>query len=431
MLIEAKRRGCLREGAKMASLLSERDLLRSSKIFGRQGGSGPPFTGPSDVLYRLELLDRAGEAGFRADKLKNMGVDPAAARRVFRAAKQFESIAAEAPGRRGKKKTDEQDLLRVLFAGFPDRVARRKKKGKGAFLMVGGRGAVLAEDSVVRNADLILGLSVEGGRKGIHARSLIRMASMVESAWLEQDFPDLMRTEATLSFDEKRERVTGVERLLFDDLPLEERSLSGIDPVAAAGILVRAASERLEAALSLDPKTTAFLDRIRSVKTWMPELGMPAFGPDELRALLPEVCAGKKSFAETRKVPLLPLLKTRLGGSRLALLERHAPEMIAIPSGRKVPLAYEPGRPPMLSVRIQEVFGLMETPAVAGGKVRVLMDLLGPNMRTVQRTEDLKNFWNNTYNQVRKDLRPRYPKHEWPENPLEAKPSGGSSRRRR
>ena len=110
---------------------------------------------------------------------------------------------------------------------------------------------------------------------------------------------------------------------------------------------------------------------------------------------------------------------------QLQTIEREAPERIEVPSGSRIALHYEPGRPPILAVRIQEVFGLLETPRIAGGRVPVLMHLLAPNMRVAQVTDDLASFWANTYALVRKDLRARYPKHSWPEDPYTALPSGG------
>jgi ATP-dependent helicase HrpB len=114
---------------------------------------------------------------------------------------------------------------------------------------------------------------------------------------------------------------------------------------------------------------------------------------------------------------------------QLQAVEREAPERIEVPSGSKIALAYEPGRPPVLAVRIQEVFGLLETPRVAGGRVPVLLHLLAPNMRVTQVTDDLASFWASGYQMVRKDLRARYPKHAWPEDPFAAPPQRGAKRR--
>ena len=118
----------------------------------------------------------------------------------------------------------------------------------------------------------------------------------------------------------------------------------------------------------------------------------------------------------------MPIWKSLLTQAQRSALEREAPERLTVPSGSSIALAYEAGKPPVLAVRIQEIFGLKQTPRIAGGRVRVLLHLLGPNYRPQQITDDLESFWKNTYAEVRKELRRRYPKHAWPEDPTSAKP---------
>ena len=157
----------------------------------------------------------------------------------------------------------------------------------------------------------------------------------------------------------------------------------------------------------------------------MPELDLPAFDPEDLRRLLPGLvagAAGKRSFADLRRAPLLDVLRGALSWEQLQTLEREAPERLEVPSGSRIKVEYEPGRPPVLAARIQELFGLAETPRLAAGRIPVLMHLLAPNHRPQQVTLDLHSFWENTYPQVRKELQGRYPKHAWPDDPWTAKP---------
>jgi ATP-dependent helicase HrpB len=161
----------------------------------------------------------------------------------------------------------------------------------------------------------------------------------------------------------------------------------------------------------------------------MPELQLPAFKADQLRAILDEIALSCRSFDELHRGPWLELLKARLTYPQRESVERDAPERIGVPSGSRIGLVYEENRPPVLPVRIQEVFGLRETPRIAGGRVRVVLHLLAPNMRTQQITDDLESFWANGYPRVRKDLRARYPKHHWPEDPLTAEPTSRAKKR--
>jgi ATP-dependent helicase HrpB len=152
----------------------------------------------------------------------------------------------------------------------------------------------------------------------------------------------------------------------------------------------------------------------------MPDLELPTLDDAALAGLLPQVAAGCRSLAELRAGPWLNAMKGLFTWQQLQIIDREAPERIEVPSGSKIAVRYEPGQPPILAVRIQEVFGLHQTPRIAGGRVPVLMHLLAPNLRVAQVTGDLASFWANTYGLVRKDLRARYPKHAWPEDPYTA-----------
>jgi ATP-dependent helicase HrpB len=148
---------------------------------------------------------------------------------------------------------------------------------------------------------------------------------------------------------------------------------------------------------------------------------LPAVDEAALQERLPALCQGRRSFAELRAAPWLAALRGMFRFDQLQTLDREAPERLTVPSGRCLPLCYEPGKPPVLAVRIQEVFGWSQTPRIAGGRIAVLLHLLAPNMRPQQVTDDLGSFWDNGYPVIRKELRRRYPKHAWPEDPWSAR----------
>src|SRR5262249_43339920 len=151
----------------------------------------------------------------------------------------------------------------------------------------------------------------------------------------------------------------------------------------------------------------------------------------ELREVLTWLCHGCRSFADLRRADWLGALRGKLTHAQQQAVEREAPERLQVPSGSRLALRYEVVRPPVLAVRIQEVVGLTDTPRVAAGRVKVLLHLLAPNGRPQQVTDDLASFWANVYPQVRKELRARYPKHSWPDDPLTAAPERQPRRRRR
>ncbi|HVW00091.1 MAG TPA: ATP-dependent helicase C-terminal domain-containing protein, partial [Planctomycetaceae bacterium] len=410
MLLAADELGWASAAALAAAVLSERDpFLRDS---GPPGPRTAQHRSHSDLLDRVSALLAFEQRGTRDSAVGRINLS--AARFVLQARDQL--VRSLRSSTQAKKCSLDEALGRAVLAAFPDRLARRRDAGSRRAVMVGGKGVRLAEESAVSESELFICLDVDARP----TEGLARVASAVEREWLD---PARLRTATEVSFDRERDRVTAMRRTTWEDLVLDEAPTSPPPDIDPGAVLAEAAAEDLERALPLDnPAVHGFLSRVRSLRQWMPELGLPAFDPDELRALLPTLCAGKRSFAELQRVPLVDYLRGALTSAQLQAIEREAPERIAVPSGNRIALEYSPGAPPILAVRIQEMFGLAETPRIAGGRVPVLLHLLAPNYRPQQITTDLRSFWDNTYEQVRKDLRRRYPKHAWPEDPWNAPP---------
>jgi ATP-dependent helicase HrpB len=424
LLLEGHRLGHPREAALLAALLSERDPFPRSPRSER--GTGPRRSSRSDLLDRLDAL----EAFERRDRsspdlhLLNTG----AARFVLQARDQLADMIRRErlpPPSREDEDRDEA-LLRALLAAYPDRVARRREPRSPRAILIGGKGIRLAEESAVLDPELFLALELDAGRGGPQSEALVRLASEVDPAWLPVD---ALRSIVEVEFDPERERVVAWKRSRYEDLILSETEAPP-PALETEQALIQAAAGRLDRALPLDdPEVAGFLARVRCLREWMPELGLPAFGTEDLTELLPVLATGKRSFAELRRAPLLDVLRGALSWEQLQTLEREAPERLEVPSGSRIQIRYEPGRPPVLAARIQELFGLAETPRLGAGRVPVLMHLLAPNYRPQQVTHDLRSFWENTYPQVRKELQGRYPKHAWPEDPWTAKPQRKPVRR--
>jgi ATP-dependent helicase HrpB len=302
--------------------------------------------------------------------------------------------------------------------------------------MTGGRGVTLAAESIVRDAELFLAIEVDAGPEPAPGRpvsggdALVRVASAIRREWLQDAFPDRIEERTRTFYDATAGRVRATASVHYRDLPLEEPRDRRPEPEEAARLLAEAVRPRAEEILLGNEAAAAFLRRARALGEWMPELGLPAFDADLLGSAIADACAGKLSLDDVRKSDLDGLLRARLTHAQLSAIERHAPEMWKVPAGRAVRLEYEPGRPPVLAARVQELFGLADTPAIAGGRVRLLLHILAPNNRPVQVTQDLRSFWDTTYARVRKDLRGRYPKHSWPEDPWSASPESRPRRRR-
>jgi ATP-dependent helicase HrpB len=425
LLIEGQRFGQPERVALAAALLSERDPFTRS--IDRPASDGPRHATSSDVLDRVEALEEYERSGRTSSVLGVL--NRSAARFVLHARDQL--LRGERPASAGWSSPDQpadagrspcEVVLCALLAAFPDRVARRREVGSRRGVMVGGRGVRLAPSSGV-DTEFFLCIDVDAGQK----ETLVRQASAIERDWLPAA---QIRSAVEVAFDADAERVTAKRRMYFADLVIEETDAPLPDGEETARVLADAAAAHPKRVLPPDDSPAGlYRTRVRCLREWMPELQLPALDEAELRELLTWLCHRCRSFADLRKADWLQAFHDRLNHVQRQAVEREAPERLLVPSGSRIALRYELGRPPVLAVRIQEVFGLADTPRVAGGRVPVLLHLLGPNYRPQQVTDDLRSFWTNTYPQVRKDLRARYPKHAWPEDPWNAVPESRPRRR--
>ena len=310
-------------------------------------------------------------------------------------------LEAPVPAVAGSEAGDER-LLRALLAGFPDRVARRREPGSSRVVLSSGTGALLARESGVREGELVLALEVTGGVAGAAAEPLVRVASRAERSWLAG-----VRSEVVHRFDEASGSVRAVARDSYDRLVLAERP---VPPDAdVAGRLLAEAVERR----GLGEAGERLRRRLRLA-------GLEA----DLHAVVIAACRDRTSLPPLDEPErwLDPATRTRL--------DRLAPERLPLPSGRTAALDYREDGSLVAAVKLQELFGLAETPRVGPRREPVVFELLAPNRRPVQTTRDLRSFWERTYPEVRKELRGRYPRHPWPEDPWSAEPTHRAKKRR-
>ena len=236
-------------------------------------------------------------------------------------------------------------------------------------------------------------------------------------------------------FLEEQGAVSGVHRSLYRDLVLAEKPSNKVAPESLAQCLAEQAAPQFERIFQPNKAARDFWFRLHFASKYMPEENWPDVSEAGLCARLPELCMGKRKLADLQKLDWHQVMSTGLSWKSRKVLDEQVPERLAVPSGSLVRIDYEPafgdGGLPVLAVRLQEVFGWTETPTVVRGRVPILCHLLAPNMRPAQITRDLRGFWNQTYAEVRKELRQRYPKHSWPEDPWTAKAVRGTGRRRK
>ncbi len=434
LLIAASAWGVEEQGIACASVIEEKDVFLSASPAGgtsarsqRAGFAGESTR--SDLEERIEAVQYA-EAQRFSPNLQAQGIDAATARRVVmvrddlsrvmrrisgQAAALIPAIPTSDPGH------DSIDILPLM--AYPDRVCRRRENDPSAGVMVGGRGVRLDPSCRVREGDFFVAIRLRDDRRGRTAarETRVQMACAIEPDWLMALSPEAMSEERVVRFEPERGRAIQVVSTRYFDLAIREQTHGAVDPELAAKALAQALVDQAESIIRSDPEASALLNRITFLRDYTSKL--PDIGPEVLVEILTQACAGRTTLKEVREQPLSPYLTRFLGYEVVRMVQELAPEFQVVPSGSRIPILYEEGKSPSLAVRLQELFGWQDTPRIAGGRVPLLLQILGPNYRPVQLTSDLRSFWTNTYHQVRKDLRGRYPKHDWPEDPWTARPS--------
>jgi ATP-dependent helicase HrpB len=293
----------------------------------------------------------------------------------------------------------ESDFRRAIFAGYPDRVARRRAPQSPRLLLSSGSGAVLAPQSGVTDGEFLVALDVQASTRPDDPDARVRLASVVDREWLRPTHIDIVHR-----VDDERGAIKAVEVERYDALTLVERPVD-VDPGKRAGLLAEAWAKR-----GPRDEQTQLLRRLKFA-------GMTIDGVELVR----------RSALTAKSLDDIDVASALTFDERQQL-ERGAPETITAPSGRAHRLEYEDDGTVSASVKLQELFGLADTPTVGPRKSPVRLALLAPNGRPVQTTRDLRSFWNTTYAEVRKELRGRYPKHPWPEDPWTAAPTARTMR---
>ena len=306
----------------------------------------------------------------------------------------------------------EERIRRALLTAYPDRLARRREEDRSRGVMVGGRGIRLTNRSNTRTDELFLCIDIDS--QGSEAK--VHTASAVESSWLD---PKLIHQTDEPFFHSASKSVVARRRTYFDDLLLRETPIECHPNDETANLLGVHARSNLDECFPKSNETSDFIRRVRFLSNALPDLNLPPLDEAAIEAILIELCRTRISFAELSSAPWVDHIHGRYDFEQMRLIKRFAPEKIKVPSGNSHTIHYPEGKPPRMEVRIQELFGWKQTPLLAKS-VPLQLHLLGPNHRPQQITDDLENFWLTTYALIRKELRRRYPKHHWPEDPANA-----------
>ncbi|MBW4935102.1 ATP-dependent helicase HrpB [Marinobacter sp. F4206] len=400
MVLRGQQLGLPVLAAELAALLGDRDLLGP--------GAG------ADLHERVRVLRGEG---------RHRNLDPARLKSIRQVAKRLMNGSNHS----GPEPT-ETEVGRLLAQAYPDRIGRRRSGYGPRYQLSNGKGATLRDDDALARHDWLVAADLDGRSR----EATIYLAAPVEVRDLEQDLATHIKTCEEAVWDDRRGTVIARRVRKLGELVLTETALPQPAPeLIQQGLLNAVRSKGLDSL----PWTAAA--RQWQARVQLLAQGAPEDWPDvsnvallaSLESWLGPFLAGLQRWADLQRLDLLPALQSLLDYPQQQRLEELAPKTLTIPTGQKVTLDYTADNGPVLAAKLQAMFGWTETPRLAGGRVPVVIHLLSPAKRPLAVTADLASFWRNAYPDVRKDMRGRYPKHPWPEDPFTAEAQQGTKKR--
>jgi ATP-dependent helicase HrpB len=414
MFIAAEELGCVRSAALIAALTQTRSmLLRVDKK--TEDERAEIFSGgTSDFLVLMRVFEWARSRDFRMNECRTLGIHSDSARQVAKLFEQFLDIAHAEALLLEDTPPNDSDIAKCVLAGFADQVAVRRGTGTLVCDIVHGRRGLLSRQSVASGSSLLVAAEIAEieGRDG-DARVLLSLATEIQEAWLREMFPQDFSEKADHFFDKSQNRVVVRRAKVFRDLILENRDRDAEPGPPASSCL---AKEVLDGNLRLnawDDAVEQWLHRINFLTRLCPEQNLPAMGEDERHHIILLVCDGAVCYRDIKDASVLPHAKSLLTWEQQQFVEKHAPERIELPGGRRAKVTYAETADPFLSARIQDFYGVTDDIKIALGRHALTLHILAPSHRPVQVTRSLKSFWTETYPGLKQQLQRQYPKHEW------------------
>ncbi|HZF18000.1 MAG TPA: ATP-dependent helicase HrpB [Steroidobacteraceae bacterium] len=388
----------------LAGILSERDLLRPR---GRERNA--------DLEARIEAL-RSGRSPLAA-----YDVDGGTR---FRAGRQRDLFLRRLDLGESGTRPRFDDVGGLVAFAYPDRIAQRRDDA-GRYLLANGRGASFAEPQPLSQSPMLAIAELDAGDR----EARVFLAAALKPQYFEQLFADEIETRAETTWNSRQQAVVARQVRTFGALILDERPLGADAADAIVSAMVAGVRELGLEALPWSRELRSWQARVEFLRRVLPERtgNWPALNDSALAASIDEwlapYLAGMSRREHLSRINLAEVLHSLLTFKQRDELERLVPTHLTVPSGSRIPIDYDAGDAPTVSVRLQELFGLRVTPSLADGRVPLTLKMLSPAGRPVQVTRDLESFWARGYHEVRKELKGRYPKHYWPDNPLEATPT--------
>ena len=416
MLLAAGERGAVRPIALIAAIAQGRPLLvrnagkdaaeRRRDLLGDGGGS--------DLLVLMRAWNYARQNGFDLNRCRRLGIHAGAARQVGPLWDHFLRIAEAQRLPIESAPPEDEEIAKCVLAGFSDQVARRLDRGTLRCELVHKRRGELARESVADEASLLVANEIhEIGRGDGEVNVLLTQATAIREEWLRETFPEDFSERVAVAWDAAAKRAVARREIVFRDLALDSRPCEPPPAEEAARLLAAAVLSGECVLKEWDRAVDQWIARVNLLAKACPDWELPTYGETERELLIQQICHGAISYKEIKDRPVLQAVKALLSPAQIALVEKHAPERVALANGRSVKVQYDGAAEPYVAARIQELFGVETLPTLAAGRVPLVLHVLAPSQRPVQITKDLPGFWRDHYPRIKQELRRKYPKHEW------------------
>ena len=411
MLIVANRAGCGEIACRLAALLSERDPFMNH--------------GSADIEERLRILqifEKEGDGAVRA-----LGGDPDRCRRILQGAGQWQRLLPKTSG-----KQDGITPGGLLSLAYPDRIGRQRAKNQPIYLLANGRAAKLRDHDPLSREPWLVAADLDAGLR----EGRIFLAASITHDEIEELHSHRIHDEELVRWDQQRGATTAQQCRMLGKLILSETAIAKPDPQRIKKGMLDGIRQMGISCLPWDDAARELQARVLSLRSWQPDQQWPDVSDDFLLETLEEWLSPWLERISRREqlkqLKLAEILLSLLDWPMQQRLNDGAPTHLTVPSGSRVRLQYQPdGAPPVLAVRLQELFGLADTPTICNGTIQVMLHLLSPARRPMQVTRDLRGFWDRTYPEVKKELSGRYPKHHWPDDPWSARATARAKKRKR
>jgi ATP-dependent helicase HrpB len=395
-----------------AAMLSERSMIQGKPQYPDEAYNSPVIT---DFYAYYLLFEKARASSFSTAVCSRYALNISACKSIERSQNYLIQLCKKFSSNQIINGTSVEGFAESLLLAYPDRLVSRRNSATLQCAMRNNRRGELESSTIVRKAPLCIAADIRETRHsaGQVLKPQLSMICEIRPEWLTEHFSNSFTTATEYTWNNITQSVEATIRSFCLDVLISEKPAEELDIQAASNLLAETIISKKLPLRGWDHNVDEWINRVAWVRETFPEKNLPEFTDEEKHLIIHTLCDGSYRYTQVCDIPVLPFFQELLSASDSSFVESMAPTSVMLPTGRKMKLLYTPGKPPHGRTRIQDLYGQNQTPRIASGRASITIEILAPNNRPVQITDDLKNFWEVHYPEVKKALSRKYPKHEW------------------